>query len=151
MPAAETWPVGVPVPLISSYTYTPAQSVMHTPMDSGSVRSRRRFKNAPFLVSCKLRVNFEELSLFEFFETETINGGADWFLMAVKLATGLEVCEVKLQKRGPRKALSNRKWEVDLQLMVKSLPAIIQVSADALAALDLEAIERGARAAETVV
>lgn len=144
----EFWPVGVSLPLINGYGVVPNSGVIHSVMDSGGTRSRRRFKSVPFKVNAKLTIDFEALSIFEHWKLNKIDSGASWFLMDVKLATGIEQCEAKILKQGALKPLSNKLWSMSLEFLIKSAPVPNDESVLILQSHGLLAIEKAANRAD---
>jgi hypothetical protein len=146
----KTWPIGVRLPMLKGHSYTPADNILHTKLDSGAVRSRRVFKNKPFKMPLKLLLNHEELSLFEYWEVVEINGGADWFSMPIKLPTGMFDASVKIVKKGSRSAVSQKLWRISLELLVKVRPIISADTVYILTVLDLLSLERAAKRAKDI-
>jgi hypothetical protein len=144
------WPSYLPLPLLSGHGYAPGNGVIHSPMESGGSRSRRRFKNVPSKFSTKLLLNSQQVSLLDHFVEVVISGGADWFEMPVQLGTGLEVVDVKIIKLGKVLAKTRVFWNVSFELLIKSRPLISTETADFLPLINFSEFERIANYSETV-
>lgn len=75
--ADQTWPESLPQrPLVNSYEEKPPKTAMHTEMDSGPPKSRRRYTAQPRPIRMRFLMDSDQLETFDEFFNETIKGGA---------------------------------------------------------------------------
>ncbi len=114
------WPANLGFPLLKGYGYTPSNNLLQSELDSGEMRTRRRFKNMPGKVSINLLFNDEQAALFEGWFLNVINEGTAWFSMPIKMPAGIEdhLCRFKLPHK-PMKAIDHTKWTKSITLEIK--------------------------------
>lgn len=89
-----SWPASFPQPKTSLSVETSANTV-RTQMDSGAVRQRRRFTTEQSQVNITWEMPDVQGAVFISFHKNSINLGADWFLMPLSLGGGLRDHEVR--------------------------------------------------------
>lgn len=119
------WPDSLPLPLLKSHSMKPTSGLIATKMDSGSTRVRRKFKSNPTNMSASFLFSCEQYALFEGFVEHEINGGADYFLLPVKLPIGLILSEVRIIPDSiSDKLLSTHRWSVTMKFEIKKREVI---------------------------
>lgn len=145
------WPDNLPLPLLNGHGYTPGNNLIESKVESGHTRTRRKSKSVPDTMPVKFLFNTEEAALFEGWFHHMINDGQDWFLMKIKVPTGLIKHEVKF-KPPPKKmtALSATLWRKDAVLWVKNRNVINQDTTDLLSSHKLSELEKAAEIAREI-
>lgn len=140
-----SWPESLPLPLLTSHGYTPGNNLVESKVDSGYSRTRRRFKNVPDTMTVKFLFNAAQAAIFEGWFHHTITDGNDWFLMKVKVASGVVEHEVKF-KPPPKKmtALTTQLWQKDASMWIKERDVISKELTEFLMAYDIANLERAA-------
>jgi len=132
------WPEELPLPQLKGHGISQGNNILASKMSSGHVRTRRQFKNVPGEMPARFVFNSDQAQLFDAWFYHSINSGADWFLMLVKVPQGVIEHEVKF-KPPPKamKAISSTVWQKDAVLYIKQ-PSVIseQAMAEVLTAPD---------------
>jgi hypothetical protein len=145
------WPDSLPLPLLSGHGYTPGANLVDSVMASGYPRSRRVSKSAPDIMPVKFLFTAGEAALFEGWFHHSIGDGQDWFLMKVKVPSGLIEHEVKFKSAGQKiTAVSATLWKKDAVLWVKRREIISEELTVLLQEYKLSALERSARVSNEI-
>lgn len=114
------WPDSLPLPLLKSHSMKPKSGLLVTNMDSGYPRIRRKFISRPTAMSSSFIFSCEQYAVFEGFVEHQINGGADWFLLPVKLPIGVIDSEVRIVPDSiSDKLLTNHLWSVSVKFEIR--------------------------------
>lgn len=75
--ASQVWPASLPQePLVNSYEEQPPKTAIHTEMDRGPAKSRRRSTAMPRPIQMRFLMDSSQLDTFDEFFGDTIKGGA---------------------------------------------------------------------------
>lgn len=114
----------LPLPLLKSHSLKRKSMRTESKMDSGYVRSRRRFKSPPAEMSSSFNFSNDELEIFEGWYHHLIGSGQAWFVMPVKTGGVVADHECKFVGDYSQKPVSQNRWTVTGKLLVKSLRVI---------------------------
>lgn len=127
-----TWPIQLPAPLLSGYSYSQKAAVARTEMDSGIARNRRRFSRAPVPINLKWLLTEAELAVFEYFWHVEVLDGAAWFETIASSGTGPQSLRVRCVSDGYTANAVDGHWEVSIQAEALEMP---KINADQYAAM----------------
>lgn len=114
------WPSDLGLGLLKKHSLKPNSGIISTKMDSGHPRTRRVFKNKTVKIPYSKNFTSAQLALFEGFIEHKINGGADWFVMPIKLPLGVIDSEVRIIPDSISfKLLTNRLWSVSFNMELR--------------------------------
>lgn len=77
--ATAVWPLGLPQDVLQGWDKGLESGLLRTSMDQGPAKQRRRFTATARPYSVTVQLTKTEVTTFETFFDETINGGADVF------------------------------------------------------------------------
>ena len=120
-----TWLSTLPDPLVPGYGLNPIDQVIHTDMEGGGSRSRRRSAARKDKVSCSWKFTDAQFALFrDWFDDDVAgaDGGAAWFTISLPVgATGIDSVEAKFAGIWQSKPISGLlTWEVSATLEVRN-------------------------------
>jgi len=119
------WPSVLPTPTVKGYSYEFYDPIVRTEMDSGTIRSRRRFQTVPLRSNLRFIMNELELGIFESFYTNTIRYGADWFRMNLTTGDGSGLKEIRFMSVYKAKPVSGKSvWEITVPIEVREIQSL---------------------------
>lgn len=129
------WPIRLPPPLVSGYSYNQKAAMARTEMDSGIARSRRRFSRAPAQINLKWLLEQDQLAVFEYFWHFEVLDGASWFDTIASGGVGPQYLRVRCVSDGyTSTAVDGGYWEVSIQAEALEMP---KINADQYAVMKL--------------
>jgi len=135
-----TWPIQLPAPLVSGYSYSQKAAVARTEMDSGIARNRRRFSRAPAQINLKWLLTGPELAVFEYFWHVEVLDGAAWFETIASSGTGPQSLRVRCVSDGYTANAVDGHWEVSIQAEALEIPKINAAQYTAMKQFDADDI-----------
>lgn len=137
-----TWPDSLPLPLLKSHSTKPKSGLVSTKLDSGRKRVRRRTKNPPTEMQAQWLFTDDEYALFEGIIAHDLNGGADYFLMPVRLPIGLVTAEVRIIPDSIQdNLLAKYKWKVKAKIEIRKRETIDKGATEILRTEGVETLE----------
>ena len=150
------YPSYLPRPVRDGYALRHVSPLRRVDMQTGRVRQRRVYSNAPSMVSVAWRLTESEAWLFEGFYRHVLQDGALWFACPLETPLGIQDYEARFVSmyQGPS-LIGPDIWEIQASLEMRqrnTLPAgaVAAPSALALYPADLPPPARGSYALEHV-
>lgn len=89
------YPADLPCIQQTNFAFQPVSPVLRDTMTSGRARQRRLYASTPSMVTVEWLCSDAEAVALEAFYNQTLNGGVDWFTMAIRTPYGSEARRVR--------------------------------------------------------
>lgn len=120
------YPVELPAPLRSGYSFDHVSPFARTEMATGRARQRRTFQSVPSIGSFELHLTSGEAQVFEAWFVYDITDGADWFNIDLKTPVGEMApyeCRFAAMYEGPSLSALND-WRFNFTLELRERPIL---------------------------
>ena len=116
------WPIEIPGPTVDTYALNPVDPSIHTDMEAGAARTRRRTLARNDRVDVGWIFSDSEMAIFRswFDDPTQCNGGSVWFTVDLALGTGgIVSATARFQSVWKATALSGLNWSVTATLEIR--------------------------------
>lgn len=127
----ETWPSVLPNPS-TNFSGSVESATVRTKMDSGYVRSRKRFTQQVETLKVRWEMSDEQLAIFKAWHRFKISAGADWFLCNLALGSGMRQYKVRFASNYDDSHKGVLYWTVTASLEYIGAPALTEAELNAI-------------------
>ena len=134
------WPAQLPLPTLDSYSVKPSAAVDRRDLDLGAARVYRRTRKPLIEVAVQWQFSAEQQALFDDFQTNATEEGAQFFTLTLALPAGQVPIATRVKGGVQMAPLGRERWRTTATLEVLDRPVM------SAAALDAALGDGGARA-----
>lgn len=127
---ATAWPAVLPCPTVEGYSFRPNSTVLRQALDIGGSRVYRRTRAPMIEVAVQWQFSAEQQALFDDFQSNILQEGAQWFTVKLALPSGMVATDARFNGGVQMVPLGRKRWQTIAKLDLLDRPVMTSAELD---------------------